>query len=54
MDIIFINSEYSRTSHPHRLIVSLTNKIDLRRGEKSVTLSNLRIYYTFGKYEKLV
>ena len=47
MDPIFINSENSKTSKPHVLILNLANKIDLRRGEKSVALSNLSIYYTW-------
>ena len=41
-----MNSENSKTSHPHRLLLKLTDKIDLRRGEKTVTLSNLSIYHT--------
>ena len=45
MDTIFINSENSKTSMLHILILDLTDKIDLRRGEKSVALSNLSIYY---------
>ena len=40
-----MNSENSKTSHPHGLLLSLTDKIDLRRGKKSVALSNLCIYY---------
>ena len=32
------------TSKPHVLMLKLTDKIDLRRGEKSITLSNLSIY----------
>ena len=28
-------------------ITDLTDKIDLRRGEKSIALSNLSIYYTW-------
>ena len=43
MDTIFINSENSKTLYPHKLL--LDNKIDLRRGERSVALSNLSIYY---------
>ena len=43
MDTIFINSENSKTSERHGLI--LIDKLDLRRGEKSITLSNLSIYY---------
>ena len=46
MDAIFINSENSRTSEPYVLIVKLTDKLDLRRGEKSIALLNLSIYYT--------
>ena len=47
MDTIFIiNSENSRTSEYHVLLLNLTNKIDLRR-EKTVALSNLSIYYTW-------
>ena len=42
-----MNSENSKTSEPHVLILKLTDKLDLRRGEKSITLSNLSIYYTW-------
>ena len=41
-----MNSENSKTSKPHVLILKLTNKLDLRLGEKIIVLSNLRIYYT--------
>ena len=44
MDTIFINSENSKTSKPHVLILKLTDKLDLRRGEKSTALSSLSIY----------
>ena len=47
MDTIFMNSENSKTSKPHVLIFKLTDKLDLRRGEKSIALSNLSIYYTW-------
>ena len=46
MDTIFMNSENSKTSEPHVLILKLTDKLDLRRGEKIIMLSNLTIYYT--------
>ena len=52
MNTIFMNSEYSKTSHSHRLL-NLTDKIDLKGGEKSITLSNLKIYYTW-KNKKLI
>ena len=34
MGIIFMNSENSKTSEPHVLILKLTDKLDLRRGER--------------------
>ena len=47
MDTIFMNSENSKTSKAHVLILKLTNELDLRRGEKIIALSNLSIYYTW-------
>ena len=47
MDTIFMNSENSRTSEYHVLVLTLIDKLDLRRGQKSVALSNLSIYYTW-------
>ena len=47
MDTIFMNSENSKTSKPHVLILNLTNKLDLRIGEKIIALSNPSIYYTW-------
>ena len=47
MDTTFMNSENRKTSKPHVLILKLNDKIDLRRGEKSVALSNFSIYYTW-------
>ena len=38
-----MNSQNSKTSKPHILILQLTGKIDLRRGGKSIALSNLSI-----------
>ena len=47
MDTIFMNSENSKTSEYHVLVLNLTDKLDLRRGQKTVALSNLSIYYTW-------
>ena len=47
MDTIFRNSENSRTSEYHVLGLKVTDKLDLRRGQKNVALSNLSIYYTW-------
>ena len=47
MDTVFMNSENSKTSEQYLLILTLTNKLGLRRGEKSVAFSNLSIHYTW-------
>ena len=45
MDTIFINSKNNKTSDPHRLLLNLTDKINLERSDNCVALSNLSIYY---------
>ena len=52
MDIIFINSENSKTSDPYILLLNLTDKRNLKRSDKYVALSNLRIYYTWKNIKK--
>ena len=47
MDTIFINSATSKTSDPHRLLLNLSDKINLKRSDKYVALSNLSIYYAW-------
>ena len=42
-----MNSKNSLTSDPRRLLLSLTNKLNLKRSAKHVALSNLSIYYTW-------
>ena len=42
-----MNSENSKTSKPHVLTLKLTNKVDLRIGEKVIALSNISIHYTW-------
>ena len=43
MDTIFMNSEKSKTSDPYRLLLKLSDKINLKRLDKYVVLSNLCI-----------
>ena len=47
MNTIFMNSGNSRSSEYNVLTLNLTDKLDLRRGQKTVALSNLSIYYTW-------
>ena len=49
MDTMFMNSKNSQTYKPHILILKFTDKLDLRRGENRISLSNLTIYYTGKK-----
>ena len=48
---IFMNFKNSKTSDPHRLLLDVTDKTDLRRKDKYIALSILSIYYTW-KYIK--
>ena len=41
-----MNSENSKTSKPHVLILKLTNKLDLRIGKNIIALSNLSVCST--------
>ena len=45
MDTIFLNSENTKTSDLHRLLFNLSGKINLKRSDKYVALTNLSIYY---------
>ena len=38
-----MNSKKSKASKPHVLILNFTDKLDLRRGENRIALSNLSI-----------
>ena len=53
MDTIFMNSENSRTSQTHVLILLLTDKLDLRRDEKTIALSNISVYNTWKNIKNL-
>ena len=47
MNTIFMDSKNKKTSDPHRLLLNLKNKIDLRRKDKEIALLNPNIYYTW-------
>ena len=52
MDTIFMNYENSKTFDTYRLLLNLPDKTDLRRKNKYIALSNLRIYYTWKNMKK--
>ena len=49
-----MNSENSKTSDPHRLLLSLTDKINLNSSDTYFALSNLGIYYTWDEEFELL
>ena len=54
MDTIFMNSENSKTSKPYVLILKVAEKLDLRRDEKSIALSNFQYLLHMQKHKKLL
>ena len=52
MDTIFMNSENRKTSDLLRLLLNLSDKINLKRSDKYVALSSLSIYYAWKNIKK--
>ena len=46
MEAIFMNTENNKTNEPHRFVVNLSQRLDLRSSDKHVALQNLSIFYT--------
>ena len=52
MHTIFMNSENSGASDPHRLLLNFTDKINLKRSDEYDALSNLNMYYMWKNVKK--
>ena len=52
MDTMIMNSKNSKTSDPHKLLLNLTDKINLKRSDKYVALSNFSIYCAWKNTKK--
>ena len=52
MNTIFMNSENSKTYDPHILLLNLSDKTNLKRGDKYVAFSKPSIYYTWINIKK--
>ena len=52
MNTAFMNSGNSKTSDPRRLLINLLDKIDLKRKNKYIALSNLSIQYAWKNINK--
>ena len=42
-----MNTENSKTNEPHKFILSLSDKLNLKNSNKNIALGNLSIYYTW-------
>ena len=42
-----MNMENSKTNEPHKFVVNLSQRLDLRSSNKHLPLQNLSIYYTW-------
>ena len=54
MNTISMNSVNSKTSDLYGPFLNLTDKIDLRRKDKCIALSNLSIYYTWKNMKRQI
>ena len=52
MDTTFMNSKISKTFNPHKLLLNLSEKINLKRNDKYAALTNLNIYYIWKIMKK--
>ena len=52
MNNIFMNSEKSKASDYHRVLLNLSDKVNLIRSDKYVVLSKLSIYYAWTNVKK--
>ena len=48
-----MNSEKNKMSDPHRLVHNLSDKINLKRSDKYVALSNFSVYCKWKDIKKL-
>ena len=42
-----MNTEKSKTNEPHKFVLNLSQRLDLKNSNKHVALQNLSIYYTW-------
>ena len=54
MNTIFMNSENSKTSDPHRLLLNLTDKTDLMKKDIIYCFIKFSIYYTWKNIKKII
>ena len=45
METIFMNTENSKTNEPHKFVLNLSQRLDLKSSNKHVAFQNISIYY---------
>ena len=45
MKTILMNSENSKTNEPHKFVLNLSQRLDLKSSNRCIALQNLSIYY---------
>ena len=54
MNTVFMNTKNSETSDPHRVLLNLTDKLNLRNSNKYVFLSKPEHLLSMEKYKKVI
>ena len=52
METIFMNTENRKMNEPHKFVLNLSQRRDLRSSDKHVPLQILSIYYTWKNIRK--
>ena len=52
MEMMFLNTENSKTNQPHKFVLNLSQRLDLRSSNKHAALQNLCIYYKWKNIRK--
>ena len=52
METILMNSENSKTNEPHKFVLNLSQRLDLKSSNKHVALQNLSICYMWKNIRK--
>ena len=53
MEAILMNKENRKENEPHKFVLNLSQRLDLRSSNKHVALQKLSIYYTWKNIRKL-
>ena len=53
METILMNTGNSKTSEPHKFVLNMLQRIDLKSSNKRVALQNLSIYYPCKNIRKV-